>query len=619
VRILDPLALTWFAALALPVVLYLVRPRARRQRVSTLLFFKSLAREHQESAWLRRLKRLLSLLLTLIVIAAAVLAIARPVMSPPAGAVRSVVILIDRSASMAAKDSRGHTRVDDAKHAALARLAGLPSGTAVSVVAYDSRPAVMLPRSYDRREMVRAIESIAPRPISGLSTEAIQFAKQLAEIDAPTSIWHFTDAVAADTPTASEASAIDHVCVALPAPTNVGVTAFEIRRSPMQRGTLEAFAQLVATGPSAVEAQVSIRRNKQLIALRQLTIEAGGHEHVIMPLKAGRVGDVLSLDVTTANDALALDDHVLARVPPIEPIDVAWISRDPDAVTQFALQSLGQDTHVRVFAGGPDAWPTDKPVDVVVFQGWLPETWPTDVAVIAIDPDRSLGPIHLAPIAGSGLPVESPRVTRGQHPVLYGVAAGRVSLLQKTVLDSDPARSGLEPLWVGPAGPLLAVGEVHGQRLVILPFSAVESENLWRLPSYPLLIGNAIYWATQPKIDTLTGNNRRAGELIATTGTRLTWSGPGSTGADAAPTPITGKWAELDRIGLWSTDAGDQGSASLLSASETRLPAAPAQITKAAMAVGNRWLVGDLTVPLLWLVFATLLVESSLFHRHAVS
>ena len=77
-RFLAPhfLHLAWLALI--PLALYLFKKKARRLPVSTLLFFRSLAREHQESAWLRRLKRWLSLLLTLLVLLLAVFALARP-------------------------------------------------------------------------------------------------------------------------------------------------------------------------------------------------------------------------------------------------------------------------------------------------------------------------------------------------------------------------------------------------------------------------------------------------------------------------------------------------------------------------------------------------------------
>ena len=93
-------SLLWLGALALvPLILYLFRRKARRQEVSTLIFFKSLAKEHRESAWLRTIKRLLSLLLSILVIFAATLALGRLVSSGDSGSVKSVVILLDRSAS----------------------------------------------------------------------------------------------------------------------------------------------------------------------------------------------------------------------------------------------------------------------------------------------------------------------------------------------------------------------------------------------------------------------------------------------------------------------------------------------------------------------------------------
>jgi hypothetical protein len=91
-RFLTPhlLHLAWLALI--PLALYLFRKRARRVPVSTLLFFRSLSREHQESAWLRKLKKWLSLLLTLFVLIAAVLALAKPVSEAASDSPGAVVV-----------------------------------------------------------------------------------------------------------------------------------------------------------------------------------------------------------------------------------------------------------------------------------------------------------------------------------------------------------------------------------------------------------------------------------------------------------------------------------------------------------------------------------------------
>jgi hypothetical protein len=110
-RFLAPhfLHLAWLALI--PLALYLFKKKARRLPVSTLLFFRSLAREHQESAWLRRLKRWLSLLLTLLVLLLAILALARPAADTGLDTPPAVVLVVDVTAAMAARDGEGRSRL----------------------------------------------------------------------------------------------------------------------------------------------------------------------------------------------------------------------------------------------------------------------------------------------------------------------------------------------------------------------------------------------------------------------------------------------------------------------------------------------------------------------------
>ena len=139
-RFLYPsLFLIWAPLVLVPVVLYLFRPRPRTVRTSTLPFFKWLAREHQESAWLRWLKHLISLLISILVILAAAAALGRLVVAPEAGALKTVVVAVDRSASMAAVDPTGTSRLQEAVEMVDGRLVGLPAGVGVIVMAYDRR------------------------------------------------------------------------------------------------------------------------------------------------------------------------------------------------------------------------------------------------------------------------------------------------------------------------------------------------------------------------------------------------------------------------------------------------------------------------------------------------
>ena len=144
------LHLAWLALI--PLALWLFRRHAKRLPVSTLLFFKSLAREHQESAWLRRVKKWLSLALTLLALLLAVFALARPSGDMDANATKAVVLLIDRSASMSATDASGKTRLVEAVAAMQRVVRSLPDQAVLTLIAFDAKPDVLLSRSRNRRE-----------------------------------------------------------------------------------------------------------------------------------------------------------------------------------------------------------------------------------------------------------------------------------------------------------------------------------------------------------------------------------------------------------------------------------------------------------------------------------
>src|SRR2546425_8629028 len=114
----------WTAALAGAIVvpslliLYFLKLRRREMAVSSTLLWRKAIQDLQVNAPFQRLRRNLLLLLQLILLALLLLALSRPVSNYTPGPGKTTVILIDRSASMSAKDVDGHSRLDEAKRRA---------------------------------------------------------------------------------------------------------------------------------------------------------------------------------------------------------------------------------------------------------------------------------------------------------------------------------------------------------------------------------------------------------------------------------------------------------------------------------------------------------------------
>ncbi|MDG2125555.1 MAG: hypothetical protein P8J87_17765 [Verrucomicrobiales bacterium] len=457
----------------------------------------------------------------------------------------------------------------------------------------------------------------------------------IARLDTPAQIWHVTDRGEEEVEAAEgevevvraevfpEGVSEVLVEVGLGEAVNVGITAFQIRPVPLQHGKYEAYLQVALSSgaPEAIEAELSFTVGEGIPVPRRFDLEPGGRTGLVQTLEGGE-DQILRMRVSVAGDRFALDDVVVTRLPEVRPVTVMWVGpegrRDP--FTGVVLGAIATEGELDVWKATPEQWPPADVPDVVLFDGWVPEEWPAEIPAVVLNPPGASGPVRAVAIPSGGVPHELVRVTNEEHPLLFRVSSGRVALTQTSVIDTSGS---LEPLWFAGSEPVLAAGEVGGQRLVLMAFSPQRSEQLPLTASYPLLIGNAIYWCAEGSgadgrpLDAKTGTVVDAGESGI-----LSWRELRDGGLVDTSQVVPGRLAELDRLGLWETGDGRQGSAMLLSRHETNLGGASAGGSEAEAPGGGvgfaSVLRGEVTAWLLGLVLVVLLVESWLFHRHSV-
>lgn len=616
---LHPSQLNWLWLAVIPIVLWLFRRKAKRVPVSTLLFFRTLAREHQESAWLRRIKKWLSLLLTLLVIFFAVFALARPFTKGGGGSPQSLVILLDRSASMAALNEKGVSRLAEAKALLKDRVRALPENVTTSLVLYDGRADVAQSRSKNHRELIRLLEQAQVAPIEAKPGDAFTVARRLAALDAPAEIWHVSDRHSVDdtndkAPSTKTEAKLRFMNVALEHPLNVGITAFQIRPAPLARNRFDAFVEVSAAKANAkpVEATLEARLDGRPIQLRQIELKPGESSRLVLPLEGGR-GQTLELEIRAEGDVLPLDNVAIAPLPESKPLVVAWFAEAPDPFTELALTSMLAEERIQVLKGSSKDWPLKEKPDVYVFENWVPKDWPADRPALVLNPPSSIGPIRAKKL-DKPVPYEGVRAAQPDHPVLFRVTSPRVALTQTTTLNVGDT---LETLWMAGQEPVLAAGESGGQRLVVTAFVPAKSEQLALMSAFPLLVGNAIYWCAENNETLLSMKPHRTGDVIPVNPGIVKWrSWNGKQFADTSEEASTG-WLELKRIGVVSGGDSKAEPVLLLSPLVTDLASRgePEVASQASASWGSG---GSWWSALVWLALVVLLLESWLFHRQAV-
>ena len=150
------------AAIVIPALLFLYFLKLRRKEmpVSSTFLWKKAIQDLQVNAPFQKLRRNLLLLLQLLLLLALLLALARPVANYKPGPGKQTVILIDRSASMNAKDVDGHSRLNEAKRRAKELVSSMKRESSAMVIAFDDTAETMHAFSIDQASLIAAIDRI---------------------------------------------------------------------------------------------------------------------------------------------------------------------------------------------------------------------------------------------------------------------------------------------------------------------------------------------------------------------------------------------------------------------------------------------------------------------------
>jgi VWA domain-containing protein/aerotolerance regulator-like protein len=489
------------AGAALLTGLYLLKPRRRRVVVSFAPLWAPGAGERRAERWARRLRRWLSLALQLAILGLLLVAAAdpRPVSADRAG--RSVVVLVDRSASMSATDEPG-SRLEAARARARALVTGMEPADRALVASFAADVTVETGFESDAGRLARAVDRVSASEEPGDLGRALAFAASVLR-DAPrptivlVSDGGFSDdaraqvrwnGARADDVTPSLAGIDVRFAAVGRRARNVAILGFAARRLPADPTSVEAAATLRNFGVAPADVTLEIfagRGDERLVERVHVTLAPGETRRHVLPDVAA-LGERLEARLVEPDD-LPLDDHAYAAVPGVERLRVLRVGA-PDLYLDGALLSLGEG--VTVSGARAEAAERERAhwsaYDVVIFDGVAPAPAPREGHFL-----------YLAP-RGPGSPFEERGVVK--DPVIADVRKGHPLLRQLDLADvniAEATRLALAPGDIAVASafgaPLIVARERPGLRVAALAFDVRRSDLPMRT-AFPLLLANALGW-----------------------------------------------------------------------------------------------------------------------------
>lgn len=492
---------------AVITALYLLRMRRRQVVVPFAELWERVTRRSESRRLWRKLRRLLSWLLQLLVLALIGLALGDPRPEVWLRDPYTVAIVIDRSASMGApsKIDPKRSRLQVAIERAEQEVAALGPADRAVIVAAGSLVEVVAPLSSDASTLMVGAHALQPQAGEADLTRAISLATDAVSEHEGARILVLTDG-AIDPAGASalvDCAAADLPCRVASIPgndANVAITAFAARRYPFARDRIEVLTEVRNLGDQAANVVLEVEADGVSVGRTQLSLSPGQTKRELLPeLDAARTRFVARLrhgDGREEPVGLPQDDEAYAVVPPLSPLSVVLVSDGSNLFTEAGLLTL--DDHIRLSGATPEAARLGTvramdDADVVVFDigaETLPDTLPQAHTII-FDPWRhETSPCPIDKKAD----VTRPFLTEQDldHPAMEHVLLKDVNIGRGTTFATEPG----DQVLVRSLGAPIVVMREAAHATVAIGFDPRQSDFPMR-PAYPVLLDNLIRYFEQ--------------------------------------------------------------------------------------------------------------------------
>lgn len=470
--LLAPLGLLVSLLIPVVVAMYLLKLRREESTVSSTLLWQRMVRDVEANAPWQKLRRNLLLLLQLLVLLALMFALARPFLRTVGIAGHNLILVVDRSASMAATDAGG-SRLEAAKSEAIRLVDQLPDTGRATVIAFGGRMEVPAAASTDRRELRAAIRGIQIRNGGGSDLgQALALASALAAREADSEVAIISDGQV-QVPDQSEIPATVRFFPIGTRADNVGISAFVLQ--PIAGGQ-RLFVQATNYGPSAVARRLIVRLDGALFNAYDLALDPSADQSVVADVPATVREATAELE---GGDTLPADDRAWAVGASTDKAQVRLIS-DGNRFLEAGLATLPGLTITRV---ATTTTVFTETVALTVLDGVVPDPLPPGNLLF-------VGPLRSSALFSVTGELEFPalRPAPGGDPLLQNASVAEINVLRsaqipkpiwaRTVIDSD-------------GGPVLLAGETGGRRVAVLGFALHESDLPLQI-AFPILFSNLV-------------------------------------------------------------------------------------------------------------------------------
>jgi hypothetical protein len=483
----------WLFLLLVPLVIfYFLKLKRPRLEIPSLALWRSVLNDQRVNSPFQRFKRNLLLLLQILLLLCLVLAAMQPFFPTGADRAKYLPVLIDTSASMAALDRDGKSRLDLAKQEVRRLIDNLLPEQRLCLISVASSARQMTDFTDNQRVLRDALDQLKVSQVGSRLEDALRMTQALARtVPIETAVLYTDGNVPPD------------IDFELPfqlnfqkleaAGRNIGITALNARRTGER---WDVFVRIESTkSPEGVEeaplsAEVVLLANGKQPASELISLTPGQSQRIVFPVESDGARRLEVRLKPQGFDALEADNVAWLDLPAGRPLAVYC----PVELDSFR-HALGGLKDVLLYppdegeskANSYDLVISDRKTDIdleaetFVFIGVLPDDLTKLVRI-----DNAVAQVidwqRNAPLL--------------QHVLLTDMQIADRPVSGEGVRDRDYEEQGYEILVQGRTGPLVLRKDIGGRALYYFLFHTDRSTLPFRV-GFPILVSNAVQIAQQ--------------------------------------------------------------------------------------------------------------------------
>jgi Ca-activated chloride channel homolog len=470
------------AAGALVVVFYVLKLRRRAVPVPFSRIWDSVLRDKQATELFSKLRRLLSLLLQLVLLALLLLALGDPKPKADLQQARHLVLLLDASASMKAVDVKPD-RLTQVKAEAEKIVRGLGASDRAIVVQMGSVPTPRSSMSGDQAELLQGIAQVTASDTRADLEAALAFGRDSLRGLPNGEVVVLGDGAYRD-PAAERVSLEGAEPRFVPvgkSGKNLAITEFSVRRYPLDKSRYEVMLEVANLNDAPVEVELELSGDGTIVDVTRLQL--GPSERLPRYYRdlAGASRTLTArIRAAPGHDELRADDVAYALLPERRRARVLLVSPG----NTYLEAALLLDEYLDVAQVAPGAALPDGKFDVAIFDGVAPPLAEQVGAALYLNPPVATSPVPLgSPIEDFGFDTWDRKT-----PVLRFMSMGDIQVKKGYAFKPRP---GDKVLGASDEGAILVSGTQAGRRFVALGFDPRDSDLVLRI-AWPLFVLNTI-------------------------------------------------------------------------------------------------------------------------------